>query len=133
MSKLKHGNKKITIDGIRFDSKAEAAYYNYLKILKKSGDIKSFEMQVKYTLVDRFYHPSKTRKNGEPSIVGAITYTPDFVIEENDGKKHVVDVKGHRTAIFNLKAKLFMKRYNVPLILAKRVGTSGFNFKHTEL
>lgn len=128
--KAKFGNKKITLDGIQFDSKAEAAYYNQLKILKKAGEIKDFEMQVKFTLMDRFYHPTKTRKSGEPSVVGAITYTPDFIVEKNDGSKHVIDVKGHRTPIFNLKAKLFMRQYGIPIILAKRKGRG---FEHVEV
>ena len=126
----KYRNKKITLDGIKFASKAEAAYYNQLKILKKAGEIKDFEMQVKFTLMDRFYHPTKTRKSGEPSVVGAITYTPDFIVEENDGSKHVIDVKGHRTPIFNLKAKLFMRQYGIPIILAKRKGRG---FEHVEV
>lgn len=128
--KNKYNAKVTEVDGIVFASKAEAAYYNRLKILKKAGEIKDFEMQVKFTLMDRFYHPTKTRKSGEPSVVGAITYTPDFIVEENDGSKHVIDVKGHRTPIFNLKAKLFMKQYGVPIILAKRKGRS---FEHVEV
>lgn len=122
--KNKYNAKVTEVDGIVFASKAEAAYYNRLKILKKAGEIKDFEMQVKFTLMDRFYHPTKTRKSGEPSVVGAITYTPDFIVEENDGSKHVIDVKGHRTPIFNLKAKLFMRQYGIPIILAKRKGRS---------
>lgn len=122
--KNKYNAKVTEVDGIVFASKAEAAYYNRLKILKKAGEIKDFEMQVKFTLMDRFYHPTKTRKSGEPSVVGAITYTPDFIVEENDGSKHVIDVKGHRTPVFNLKAKLFMRQYGIPIILAKRKGRS---------
>lgn len=128
--KNKYNAKVTEVDGIVFASKAEAAYYNRLKILKKAGEIKDFEMQVKFTLMDRFYHPTKTRKSGEPSVVGAITYTPDFIVEENDGSKHVIDVKGHRTPIFNLKAKLFMRQYGIPIILAKRKGRS---FEHVEV
>lgn len=128
--KNKYNAKVTEVDGIVFASKAEAAYYNQLTRRKKAGEIKDFEMQVKFTLMDRFYHPTKTRKSGEPSVVGAITYTPDFIVEENDGSKHVIDVKGHRTPIFNLKAKLFMKQYGVPIILAKRKGRG---FEHVEV
>ena len=128
--KNKYNAKVTEVDGIVFASKAEAAYYNQLKILKKAGEIKDFEMQVKFTLMDRFYHPTKTRKSGEPSVVGAITYTPDFIVEENDGSKQVIDVKGHRTPIFNLKAKLFMRQYGIPILLAKRKGRG---FEHVEV
>lgn len=125
MAKRKYRNKKVTIDGITFDSKAEAAYYNYLKILKKSGEIKDFDMQVRFTLMDNFKHPSKPKKT-----VRAINYIPDFVVTENDGTKSVIDVKGMQTQVFKIKAKMFMKRYNMPLILAKRKGQG---FEHIEM
>ncbi len=121
----KYKNRKVTIDGITFDSKAEAAYYNYLKILKKSGEIQGFDMQVRFTLMDKFKHPSDDKK-----AVRAIAYIPDFVITENDGSKKVVDVKGMKTQVFKLKAKMFMKRYNIPLILAKKKGRG---FEHIEM
>lgn len=128
MSKYK--NKKHTIDGIEFDSRAEALYYSQLKLLKRAGEIKDFTMQQRFTLLDSFKHPSKLTKAGKPSRVRAIHYIPDFVIEDAEGKKYVVDVKGFRTKDFNIKAKLFMSRYNMPLILAKRKGRG---FEHIEL
>lgn len=128
--KHKYNAKKATIDGITFDSKAEAAYYNRLKILKKAGEIKDFEMQVQFNLLESFEHPSKKTKAGEPSRVRAINFTPDFVITELDGSKTVVDVKGMITKDFPLRAKLFMNKYNMPLILAKRKGRG---FEHVEM
>ncbi|CZQ83785.1 Hypothetical protein Tpal_487 [Trichococcus palustris] len=41
----KYGAKKVTIDGITFDSKAESRYYEYLLKLKKSGLVEDFSMQ----------------------------------------------------------------------------------------
>ena len=128
--KNKYNAKVTEVDGIVFASKAEAAYYNRLKILKKAGEIKDFEMQVEFIIMDRFKHPTRKWKNGKPAVVGAIKYLPDFVVEENDGSKHVIDVKGHRTPIFNLKAKLFMRQYGIPIILAKREGRG---FEHVEV
>lgn len=49
----------------------------------------------------------------------AIKYKPDFTFYEDDKLVKVVDVKGKRTETFNIKAKMFMKRYGIPLILAK--------------
>lgn len=121
----KYKNQKVTIDGITFDSRAEGTYYNYLKILKKSGEIQGFDMQVRFTLMDRFKHPSDDKKT-----VRAIAYIPDFVITEKDGSKKVIDVKGMETQVFKLKAKMFMKRYDMPLILAKR---KGHGFEHIEM
>ena len=41
----KYGAKKVTIDGITFDSKAEGRYYEHLLKLKKTGVVEDFEMQ----------------------------------------------------------------------------------------
>lgn len=109
----KYRNKKTTIDGITFDSKAEAAYYQHLKFKQKTGEVNSFEMQVSYTLLDKFAHPATGK------TVRAITYKPDFVVTYKNGSRAVLDVKGVQTTVFKLKAKLFMQRYNLPLVLVK--------------
>jgi len=62
----KYGNTKTMVDGLAFDSKAEAARYQELKLLQKAGEIFNLELQPKYTLVP------KTKKRR------AITYTADF-------------------------------------------------------
>lgn len=124
----KYNAKQTVIDGIKFSSKAEAGYYNRLKLLKKSGEIKDFEMQVEYVLVDRFEHPTRKRKDGMPSIVSKISLVVDFVVIDKDGQQYVIDVKGMRTPVFNMKAKMFMDKYQIPIILAKRRG-GGFAYE----
>ena len=37
MRRRKYGNTKITVDGIQFDSKREAARYQELKLLERYG------------------------------------------------------------------------------------------------
>ncbi len=49
MSKYK--SKRVTIDGLNFDSKLEGSYYNYLKLLKRSGLISEIETQFKIEFV----------------------------------------------------------------------------------
>ena len=44
----KFKNKKIIIDGIKFDSKKEGYYYVYLKELEKTNKISNLQLQVKY-------------------------------------------------------------------------------------
>lgn len=122
--KPKYRNKKVTVDGITFDSKAEASYYKQLLILQKSGEVHSFEMQKKYTLIDKFKHPTTGK------TVRSISYIPDFVVRYADGTQKVIDVKGFETKTFKLKAKMFMARYQIPLILAK-VSKNG-RFSHKE-
>ena len=47
----KYRAKKVTIDGLTFDSKLEGGYYNYLKMLKRSGVIDEIETQFKIEFV----------------------------------------------------------------------------------
>lgn len=110
----KYGAKKVTIDGITFDSKAEGRYYEHLQKLKKTGAVEDFEMQKVFTLLDRFAHPHTGR------IVRAVTYRADFEVYYTDGRVEVVDVKGFmKNQVFLIKQKLFMHRYQIPLVIVK--------------
>ena len=110
----KYNAKKVEIDGIKFDSVAESRYYKYLLGLLNEGVVESFEMQKPYTLLDKFPHP-KTGKT-----IRAIKYVPDFEVIYTDGRVEVVDIKGFmKNPVFLLKAKLFMFRYQVPLLVVK--------------
>ena len=109
----KYNAKKVTIDGITFASKSEGRYYQHLLGLMESGVVESFEMQKPYTLLDKFPHP-KTGKT-----IRAIKYVPDFEVIYTDGRVEVVDVKGMQTDVFRIKCKLFMFRYQIPLVLVK--------------
>ena len=102
-TKNKYKNKKTKIDGITFDSKREAEYYSELKILKRAGEIKDFELQPKFELQPTF------RKNG--ATHRSITYTADFKIIENNGDIRIIDVKGMETQSFKIKRKLFEYKY----------------------
>lgn len=104
MSKYK--NKKVMIDNILFDSKKEANYYTYLKMLERAGKIKNLELQKKITLQGSFKLNGKT--------IRAITYIADFVYEDDKGV-HVVDTKGYRTEVYKIKKKLFAKKYGIEI------------------
>ena len=103
MSKYK--NKKVEIDGIKFDSRDESLFYLYLKTEKKIGKIKDFELQPKYELIPKFEYMGETRR--------AITYTPDFKVTCWDNATIVVDVKSMGTATQQgeLRRKLFEYKY----------------------
>ena len=108
----KYNAKKVEIDGIVFDSRAEGRFYEHLLDLMHDGVVESFEMQKPYTLLDKFPHP-KTGKT-----IRAIKYVPDFEVIYTDGRVEVVDVKGFmKNPVFLLKAKLFMFRYQIPLVI----------------
>lgn len=99
----KYLSHKTVVDGITFDSKDEAKYYEALKIRKYRGEIQNFELQPKFTLIQGF------KKNGK--TYRAITYTPDFVIYHNDNSEEYVDVKGITTQQGELRIKLFNHFY----------------------
>ena len=82
-TRSKYGNKKIEIDGKKFDSKLELYCYNMLKQLNIP-----FEFQKKEVLMDSF------RYNGK--AVRQITLTVDFVADYK-GIKYYIDTKGFAT------------------------------------
>src|SRR5690625_2567779 len=107
----KYGNKKVEIDGHVFDSKAEARYYQQLKLRERAKDILFFRLQPRYRLQDSF------EKNGVKHR--AIDYIADFEIHHLDGSIEVVDVKGYKTEVFKIKQKMFEKKYPHKLTLVQ--------------
>jgi hypothetical protein len=119
----KYNAKKTVIDGITFDSKAEATYYVYLKHLQEKGDIIDIELQPVYVLQPAYWKCCKsidlnTTSKHTCSLCGkkipktsAITYRADFKVTYADGNIEIIDVKGMETAIFKIKKKMFEKVY----------------------
>lgn len=100
----KYKAKKTTIDGIKFDSKAEARRYAELILLQKANKIKCLELQPVFELQEGFKHRGKN--------IRAIKYIADFAyIDCDTGANVVEDVKGVKTKEFNIKYKLFVKKY----------------------
>ena len=86
----KYKSQSITLDGIRFQSKEEAKYYELLKRKKARGEILNFELQPKYVLQLGFTYFGKN--------VRPIHYIGDFLIYHLDGTEEVIDIKGYATA-----------------------------------
>ena len=102
----KYNARKVTIDGIAFDSKKEAHRYAELKMLLRGGEIRDLRLQVEYELI--------------PKQVGerACNYIADFVYQDvRTGKTVVEDVKGYKKGaaynIFAIKRKLMLWRYGI--------------------
>lgn len=110
----KYNAKKVEIDGIKFDSKAEGEYYLHLKQQVTERQILGFERQKRMLLQEGF------NVEGVKGKIRPIFYVVDFIITENDGTLTYVDVKGMETDVFRLKKKLFMKRYNTALLKVKK-------------
>ena len=89
------------VDGIKFDSKAEARYYVALKLRQKAGDVVFFMRQVP------FYLP------------GGVRYVVDFQEFHSDGTVHFIDVKGMETSEFKMKKKMVEATYPVEIEVVK--------------
>lgn len=94
-----------TIDGIRFDSRAEMQRYLELRMLERAGQIKDLERQVEYVLV-----PKHVRKDGSKCL--GIVYLADFrYLDLRTNRVVVEDVKGALTEAYRLKRTLLLFRY----------------------
>lgn len=102
----KYKNKKITVNGVRFDSIKEANRYCDLLIMQRAGEISGLKLQVPFTLLDSY-----VREDGKK--IRGITYIADFIYYDKDGKLHVEDVKGYKNEVYKLKKKIFEKLYGV--------------------
>ena len=78
--RAKYGNRKVEIDGMKFDSQHEADYYfGTLLPLWKAGEFKMLARQVPFDLP------------------GGIRYIADFVTVGMDGEVRVIDAKSAAT------------------------------------
>lgn len=99
--KNKYGNKKVEVDGIKFDSKAEAKMYSQLKQLESTGRVEDLIVHPKYELFPRLKLLDGTTQR-------AISYSADFQFYDNDQRRlRVVDCKGWKTQVYALRKKLF--------------------------
>jgi hypothetical protein len=110
-SKKKRGHKyrasPQSVDGIRFDSKAEARRYGELKTLQEAGEVLWFIRQPRFDLP------------------GGTTYKADFLVVHSasvapgTGKVKVEvtieDVKGHRTPMYIMKKKQVEALYPIEI------------------
>ena len=93
---------KTTVNGIKFDSKKEAARYVQLTILLKHGKITNLELQPKFDLM----------VNGTKCGF----YKADFrYIDEEKNETIIEDVKGMKTPVYNLKKKLIKAIYDIDI------------------
>lgn len=121
----KYHNKKITIDGLMFDSKKEAKRYQELKTLERAGHITDLKRQVKYVLIPAQYEPSdevyvKGKDKGKPKkgrlIERECAYYADFVYSTKSGELVVEDTKGMRTPDYIIKRKLMLYVHGIRIV-----------------
>ncbi len=102
---MKYKNIKTVVNGITFDSKKEAGYYNVLRLKEKAKLIDSFDLQVKFNLI----------VNGHN--IGF--YKADFVTYKDGKIFEVIDVKSEMTKklpVYRLKKKLMKAIYDFDIV-----------------
>jgi hypothetical protein len=97
----KYNARKVVVDGVRFDSQAEADYYEKLR---NDPAVEDLRLQPEFILLDSF-RDSTGKKHR------AIKYRADFAYRDRNSHQVVVEVKGVETPMWKLKYKLFLHRY----------------------
>lgn len=115
----KYHSRKITRDGMTFDSLKEYRKFRELLLLEKAGEITDLKRQVEFELIPAQYEEIPTgevykrgEQKGQPKMKRvclelSVKYIADFVYKEN-GKTIVVDTKGFRTKDYILKRKMML-------------------------
>lgn len=100
-ARAKYRNKKVVIDGRKFDSKAEGARYVALKRQQEAGLIFNLQCQVPFVL--------------EIGGVLICKYIADFVYLNEHASRVVEDVKGVRTDAYIIKSKLMKAIHGIAI------------------
>lgn len=101
-ARRKYHNVKVEIDGLTFDSQAEARRYGELRLLERDGEIRELGHHARFPLV----------VHGQDCGY----YEADFVYITREGERTVEDVKSPATrklAVYRLKAKLVWAIYGL--------------------
>lgn len=106
-AKQKYSNVRVEIDGIAFDSKAEARYWGLLQARLKAGEISDLRRQVVYELAPAVVIGGRKRP--------ALRYIADFVWRE-DGREVVADVKGAVTDSYRIKRHLMKSGHGIDVL-----------------
>lgn len=104
----KYRNCRVTVDGLSFDSMGEATYWNQLRLMERSGLIAGLERQVPFVLVEGEEGPDGRK-------LRPVKYVADFTYRDSDGREHVVDFKGVRTAVYKLKKRLMWHVHGIDI------------------
>jgi len=107
MRKNKYNARKVSVDGITFDSVAEARRYGELKMIEKAGGLMHLVLQPRYDII----------MNG----IKCGFYKADFQYWKIDlgpgglNGSVVEDVKGMPTPMYRLKKKLVEAYYGITI------------------
>lgn len=120
----KYRSRKVTRDGMTFDSQKEYKRFCELRLLERAGKITDLQRQVPFELIPAQYKTVYTGevykrtihalgiaegmpKTKEVCLEQSCSYIADFVYQQ-DGKQVVEDTKGVKTADYIIKRKLML-------------------------
>ena len=107
MTRSKYGNRKVELDGEKFDSIAERDRWVSLRLMERVGEIQSLRRQVRFHCFGA-------------SLTHICDYIADFVYHRGTAESQVVeDVKGVLTETFRIKAKLMAAQGQPVTIITK--------------
>ncbi|MBR2388176.1 MAG: DUF1064 domain-containing protein [Clostridia bacterium] len=117
----KYHSRKITRDGMTFDSVKEYKRYNELLLLARAGAIQDLKRQVEFVLIPAQREPDTKGVRGGiikgKTIEHKCSYVADFVYTEN-GKTVVEDTKSPatKTKDYIIKRKLMLYIHGIRIV-----------------
>lgn len=93
----KFNAKQTIVDDIKFSSKKESLWYQKIKKRQESGEVLFFLCQVPFRLP------------------GGVKYLLDFMVFQADGTVQLIECKGMKLPMGQLKLKQVMDLYNVEI------------------
>lgn len=106
----KYRNRKTVVDGLVFDSQAEARRWKQLERLQQAGEITDLRRQVAFELV------RGVKLLGALRATPALRYVADFAYTDRDGNQVVEDTKGMITPVYRIKRHLMKAFYNIDIL-----------------
>ena len=109
----KYGNKKIEINGTKFDSVKESKRYQGLQVMEVMGEIYDLELQPKFELI------KSVKFAGTDRAKPAIRYFADFAYTDTlTGKRIVEDVKSKITRespVYRMKKHMMLAIHGIEI------------------
>lgn len=100
--KSKYGNQRVEVDGMKFDSKHEAAVYQQLLMRVKAGELRAVIRQVKFDL-----------PGGIAYIADFVAIRPDFFI---DGVYDAKSAATKQNRVYINKKKQMQALYGIEIL-----------------
>lgn len=106
----KYHSKKVTYQGMSFDSKKERDRYIELSLMEKAGEITELKRQVKFLLMPSQFGIEAGKR---VCLERECSYIADFTYTDKNEKFIVEDTKGFRTPEYIIKRKYMLFHYGI--------------------